>query len=119
MAVIDIDRARNGNGHDMLLFLDWIPTFFFVCEVVMQIVAKGLVVEPKSYLRNKNDVLNLVLSIADVVSKIAANWDSEVCRSLQNIAVLRCVRVVRLGIHLSAVRASVYLLPVRASKATS
>eukprot|EP01138_Halocafeteria_seosinensis_P014026 gb/GECG01014323.1/.p1 GENE.gb/GECG01014323.1/~~gb/GECG01014323.1/.p1 ORF type:complete len:1981 (+),score=157.66 gb/GECG01014323.1/:1-5943(+) len=93
------DSAHPESCPNLALFLgisEILILTVFIAETVMKIIARGLILEPHSYLRSPWDVLDFFVVLISVVSVAATGSGSlRSLRALRTVRALRPLRVVR------------------------
>ena len=100
---IAIDEPGRGGGgptgalKDVLVVMDLIFTISFAAEVALKMVAFGVVLHPGSYLRNRWNVLDVVISTGSVTSLFIASTGVNLAslKALRSLRALRPLRMVR------------------------
>eukprot|EP00960_Hanusia_phi_P039425 753884-Hanusia_phi.AAC.2 len=93
---LDVPELHNTDSSTSLLasICTFIVSIFFALDVVLNIIAFGLIVHSTSYMRNSLNVLDLVLGILGLI-EISSSLTANNLKSLRTLRALRVLRGIR------------------------
>lgn len=92
--------------------LDWIMTACFTIEMIMKIIASGLILRQDAYLRNGWNILDSSIVIVSLLSLILQNSQLRIFKSLRTFRTLRPLRLISRAPGLKiVVNTFIYVIP--------
>lgn len=92
-------RRLQGNpfiSYTAFLYLDNAILIIFVLDIIIRIIAEGLIILPTSYLRNNWNIFDLIIVILQIVAAFGPLIGStRIVRLIQSFQALRIFRIVR------------------------
>uniref|UniRef100_A0A7S1E5W3 Ion transport domain-containing protein n=1 Tax=Hemiselmis andersenii TaxID=464988 RepID=A0A7S1E5W3_HEMAN len=83
------------NQQEVFGILDKIFTIIFLCEMLLKMVADGLIMHEHAYLRNAWNWLDFIVVVISVISSFLADYLGSGSGSLKTLKTLRTIRVLR------------------------